>query len=201
MSAAGSRSSDSGLPPPPPSQAVRPSGVVASERLPLQRRDRPGFAPEFPHRSPVSDEGASLASALVTTIALDLDGALADTRALWRDWLEDAARRTRVALDDLPEDRVAAARVLDERLGDWRPLLERFAADRAPLHFRPRPDVGAALRRLQAAGTRVVVVTDAPGELAELALAHLGIARRVELGEAPPDAVVVRSRDQLLGLQ
>jgi VanZ family protein len=38
------RSSDSGLPLPPPSRLAA-SGVVAGERLPLQRRDRPGFAP------------------------------------------------------------------------------------------------------------------------------------------------------------
>jgi phosphoglycolate phosphatase-like HAD superfamily hydrolase len=136
----------------------------------------------------------------VASLALDLDDVLADTRSLWRDWLEDAARRARVALDDVPEDRVAAARILDERLGDWRPLLERFAADRAPLHFRPRADVGAALRRLHGAGNRIVVVTDAPRELADIALAHLGVARRVELGEAPPDAVTVHSREELLAL-
>jgi phosphoglycolate phosphatase-like HAD superfamily hydrolase len=140
----------------------------------------------------VSSPGASL--------ALDLDDVLADTRPLWRDWLADAARRARVDLDDLPDDRAAAAHVLDERLGDWRPLLERFAADRAPLHFRPRADVGAALRRLQAAGNRIVVVTDAPRGLAEIALAHLGVARRVELGEPPPDAVVVHSREELVAL-
>ena len=135
------------------------------------------------------------------SLALDLDAVLVDTRPIWRDWVEDAARRARVSLDDLPEDRAAAVGVLDERLGDWRPLLVRFAADRAPLHFRPRADVGAALRRLHAAGNRIVVVTDAPRELAEIALAHLGVARRVELGEAPADAVVVHSRDELLGLQ
>jgi VanZ family protein len=38
------RSSDSGLPLPPPSR-LGASGVVAGERLPLQRRDRPGLAP------------------------------------------------------------------------------------------------------------------------------------------------------------
>ena len=134
------------------------------------------------------------------SIALDLDDVLADTRPLWRDWLADAARRARVDLDDVPEDRTAAAQLLDERLGDWRPLLERFAADRAPLHFRPRPDVGAAVRRLHAAGNRLVVVTDAPRELAEIALAHLGVARRVQLGEPPPDAVVVHSREELVTL-
>ena len=140
----------------------------------------------------MSSHGASL--------ALDLDDVLADTRPLWRDWLADAARRARVELGDLPEDRAAAARILDERLGDWRPLLERFAADRAPLHFRPRPDTGAALRRLHAAGNRIVVVTDAPRELAEIALAHLGVARHVELGEAPTDAITVRSREELVTL-
>jgi phosphoglycolate phosphatase-like HAD superfamily hydrolase len=137
-------------------------------------------------------------------LALDLDGVLADTRPLWDAWLEDAARRTRVALD-VPEDREAAAVVLDEALGDWRPLLTRFAADRAPLWIRPRPDTNAALRRLVAAGARIGVFSDAPRELAEIALAHAGAARQVEvvgtlaevraaLGE---DVVVVASRQQL----
>ena len=127
---------------------------------------------------------------------------------MWRDWLEDAARRARVPLDEVPEDRIAAAAVLDERLGDWRPLLERFAADRAPLHFRPRAEVSAALRRLAGAGTRIGVVTDAPRELADIALAHLGVARsvsavgtladvRAELGDG---VRVVHSRDELATL-
>jgi phosphoglycolate phosphatase-like HAD superfamily hydrolase len=109
----------------------------------------------------------------------------------------------------VPDDRGAAAAVLDERLGDWRPLLQRFANDRAPLHFRPRAEVSALLRRLQGAGTRIGVFTDAPVELAEVALAHVGAARRVtavgtldevlrELGE---EAVVVRSRDELANLR
>jgi phosphoglycolate phosphatase-like HAD superfamily hydrolase len=139
--------------------------------------------------------------AVPAPIVVDLDAALADTRPVWRDWLEDAARRARVSLGAVPEDRRAAAAVLDEALGDWRPLLERFAADRAPLYFRPRPDVNAVLRRLHAAGTRVVVVTDAPRELSELALAHLGIARLVELGDAPDGAKVLRSRDELVALR
>jgi phosphoglycolate phosphatase-like HAD superfamily hydrolase len=145
---------------------------------------------------------------VVDAIALDLDAVLADTRPLWNDWLEDAARRTRVDLD-VPEDRGEAAALLDERLGDWRPLLERFAADRGPLHFRPRAETGAALRRLEGAGVRIGVFTDAPRELAEVALAHAGAARRVEvvgplddvLRELGPGAVVVRSRDELAGLQ
>ena len=141
-------------------------------------------------------------------IALDLDAVLADTRPLWRDWLEDAGRRARVDLGDLPEDRAAAALVLDERLGDWRPLLERFASDRAPIHFRPRGETGAALRRLRDAGARVGAFTDAPRELAELALAHAGAARRIDvvgtlddvLADLGADALVVHSRGELLSL-
>jgi phosphoglycolate phosphatase-like HAD superfamily hydrolase len=140
----------------------------------------------------------------VTSLALDLDTVLADTRPLWRDWLEDVARRAHVPLD-VPEDRVAAVPLLDERLGDWRPLLQRFADDRAPVHFRPRAETGALLRRAQAAGVRVGVFTDAPRELADVALAHVGAARRVEavgtledvLAALGPGATVVRSRDEL----
>jgi len=137
-------------------------------------------------------------------LALDLDGVLADTRPLWEAWLEDAARRARVELD-VPEDREAAAGVLDEALGDWRPLLARFAADRAPLWFRPRADTNAALRRLAAAGARIGVFSDAPRELAEIALAHAGAAREVEVVGTLGDvqvalggkAIVVRSREEL----
>ena len=140
-------------------------------------------------------------------IALDLDTVLADTRPLWRDWLEDVARRTRVELD-VPEDRAAAAGELDELLGDWRPLLERFAADRGPVYFRPRAETSALLRHLQASDVRIGVFTDAPRELTEIALAHVGAARRVAvvgpldevLRELGAGAVVVRSRDQLAGL-
>jgi len=140
--------------------------------------------------------------------ALDLDGVLADTRPLWDAWLEDAARRARVELD-VPADREAAAAVLDEALGDWRPLLARFAADRAPLWIRPRPDTNAALRQLVAAGARIGVFSDAPHELAEIALAHAGVTRQVEvvgtLAEVEAalgaQTVVVRSREELVTLR
>jgi phosphoglycolate phosphatase-like HAD superfamily hydrolase len=144
----------------------------------------------------------------VGAIAVDLDGVLADTRPLWDAWLEDAARRARVELD-VPEDRQAAAPLLDEALGDWRPLLVRFAADRAPLWIRPRADTNAVLRRLVSAGARVGVFSDAPRELVEIALAHAGAARQVgvvgTLAEVEAalgaDAVVVRSREELTGLR
>ena len=134
------------------------------------------------------------------TVAIDLD-VLGDTRPLWRDWLADAARVFDV--EGLAEDRVAAAAELDARgAGNWRTLLERFAEDRAPVYLRPAAEVSAALRALQAEGTNVVVFTDAPLELARVALAQLGAARRVErveTGGAPANAdVVVRTRAELL---
>jgi phosphoglycolate phosphatase-like HAD superfamily hydrolase len=141
-------------------------------------------------------------------VAVDLDGVLADTRPLWEAWLEDAARRARVVLD-VPADREAAVAVLDGALGDWRPLLARFAADRAPLWIRPRAETNAVLRGFAAAGVRIGVFSDAPRELAEIALAHAGAARQVELvGSLAEvrvalgvDAVVVRSREELAGLR
>jgi len=144
----------------------------------------------------------------VRAAALDLDAVLGDTRLLWADWLEDAARRMRVELGDVPDDRTAAAALLDERLGNWRVLLERFAEDRAPLYLRPNPEANALLRQLQAAGTRLGVFTDAPIELARVALGQLGAARRVETvgmldevrRELGPEAVVVRSRKDLFEL-
>jgi beta-phosphoglucomutase-like phosphatase (HAD superfamily) len=141
-------------------------------------------------------------------LALDLDGVLADTRPLWEAWLEEVARRAHVVLD-MPTDRTAAAGMLDEALGDWRPLLARFAADRAPLFARPRPDTNALLRRLAAGGARIGAFSDAPRELVEIALAHAGAARQVEVVGTLPEVqaalggdavIVVRSRQQLTAL-
>ncbi len=143
-------------------------------------------------------------------LAIDLDGALGDTRPLWDDWLEDAQRRMRLGDLTLPADRGAAAAELDSRAGNWRALLERFAEDRAPVYLRPDAAISSALRRL--ATLRIGVFTDAPVELARIALAHLGAARRVEvletgadalervLAKLGADALVIRTRDELLGL-
>jgi phosphoglycolate phosphatase-like HAD superfamily hydrolase len=144
----------------------------------------------------------------VRAVAVDLDGALGDTRPLWEAWLEDARRRLRVELD-VPADRGAAPAVLDGAIGNWRTLLERFAEDHAPVFLRPSAEASASLRRLQAAGARIGVFTDAPEELARVALAQLGALRRLEALEAGdgaldrllarlgPDADVVRLPDEL----
>ena len=65
------------------------------------------------------------------------------------------------------------------------------------------------MRRLDGAGVRIGAFTDAPRELAEMALAHVGAARRVSvvgsldevLRELGPGAVVVRTRAELADLQ
>lgn len=143
-------------------------------------------------------------------VAVELD-ALGDTRPLWQAWLADVARILDVAA--LPGDRAAAAASLDARgSGNWRTLLERFAEDRAPVYLRPAAEISAALRRLQAAGGRIGVFTDAPEELTRVALAQLGAARRVEVvvaGERAlerlldtlgTDTAVVRTRTELVTL-
>jgi phosphoglycolate phosphatase-like HAD superfamily hydrolase len=138
----------------------------------------------------------------VTAVAVDLDGALGDTSRLWHDWLEDAGRRARVDVT-----------ALDEELPNWRRLLQRFAEERAPVYLRPDAEATAALRRLHRSGARIGVFTNAPEELARVALAQLGAARRVELLETGEDALerllarlgadarVVRTRAQLIDLR
>jgi phosphoglycolate phosphatase-like HAD superfamily hydrolase len=155
----------------------------------------------------------------VKAIAIDLDGALGDTRPLWKEFLADAARRfaTIAPLDPerLPADRGEAAeldRWAAEGVGDWRGALTRFAEDRAPVFLRPNAEASASLRMLEAAGYRIGVFTDAPEELACAALSQLGAARRVEALEAGagarerllarlgPDAKVASSRHALVNI-
>ena len=149
----------------------------------------------------------------MTVLLVDLDGVLGDTRPLWHAWLVHAARVLGVEPEALPDDRGAAAEALDARgAGNWRALLERFAEDRAPVYLRPAADASIALRRLAASDARIGVFTDAPEELARVALAHLGAERRVEALEAgaealqrlrsrlgSEDASVIRTRDELVG--
>jgi phosphoglycolate phosphatase-like HAD superfamily hydrolase len=133
-------------------------------------------------------------------VAIDL-AALGDVGPLWHDWLDDASRRFRVDVS-----------ALDEQLPNWRPLLERFAEERAPVYLRRDADVTAALRRLHAAGVRVGVFSDAPAELTTIALSHLGADGRVDVVESGDrardrlitalgeDTVVVETRAELVGL-
>jgi phosphoglycolate phosphatase-like HAD superfamily hydrolase len=114
----------------------------------------------------------------VTALAIDLDGVLGDTKPLWEAFLTDVSRRAHVN----PER-------LEDELPNWRALLERFAEDHAPVYLRPSAPATAALRGLQADGVQVGVFTDAPEELARVALAHLGGARRIDVLEAGPGAL------------
>jgi phosphoglycolate phosphatase-like HAD superfamily hydrolase len=147
----------------------------------------------------------------VTAILVDLDGALGDTRPLWEDWLADAARVLGVDPEALPADRGAAAEALDAAgAGNWRTLLERFAAGRAPVYLRPNAEASAAVRKLVAAGHVIGVYTDAPAELGRIAASQLGVARRLTTLESGSgaldrletafgrDAKVVRTRAELV---
>ena len=138
-----------------------------------------GTVPDL-HRVPQPLAGCSAepSIALVETLTLDLDAELGDTMPLWRAWLADASRV--LELDGLPEERAAAVEELDRRGGNWRTLLERYAEDNAAVHLRRAGGVNAALRRVKAEGKRIVAVTDAPEELARVALVQLGAARYVD---------------------
>jgi phosphoserine phosphatase len=126
----------------------------------------------------------------VSGYVVDLDAALGDTRPLWEDWLASAAPVLGVDPASLPADRGTAAAALDATgAGNWRTLLERFAEDRAPVYLRPSGEAAAALRRLVASGARVVLVSDAPVELARIAAAQLGALRQVEALEAGAGAL------------
>jgi phosphoglycolate phosphatase-like HAD superfamily hydrolase len=143
-------------------------------------------------------------------VAIDLDGALADTRPLWDAWLEATAGILGVSADELPPDRGAAADELDRLgAGNWRTLLARFAEDRAAVFLRRDAGVSAALRGLGSSGRRVGVFTDAPDALARVALAQLGVERQVAavetgsralerlLDRLGADADVIRTRAEL----
>jgi phosphoglycolate phosphatase-like HAD superfamily hydrolase len=112
----------------------------------------------------------------MNAVAISL-AALGDMEPLWRDWLDDARRRYRVDGD-----------ALDQELPNWRELVERFAEERAPVYFRRDADVSSTLRQLRASGTRIGVFTDAPAELARVALSHLGAERHIEVLESGPQA-------------
>ena len=143
-------------------------------------------------------------------VAIDLDGALGDTRPLWDEWLSSMGALLGVDPVELPADRGEAAAELDRRgAGNWRTLLERFAEERAPVYLRRDAAVSAAVRSLSAAGCEIGVFTDAPEPLARVALAQLGADRRVAgletgtgalerlVGRLGDGTAVVETRDDL----
>jgi phosphoglycolate phosphatase-like HAD superfamily hydrolase len=159
-----------------------------------------------------------VATVALRAVAIDLDAVLGDTRPLWEAFLADAARRyasiAPLDISSVPVDRGEAAATLDRwaesGVGDWRGALERFAEDHAPVYLRPNAEAAAALRAIAANGVQVGVYTDAPEELARIALEHLGASRRVELVESGtrarervlerlgPNATLVATRDGLV---
>jgi phosphoglycolate phosphatase-like HAD superfamily hydrolase len=149
-------------------------------------------------------------SATGSPVAVDLDGALGDTRPLWDAWLDSVSGLLGLEEDGLPDNRSEAATELDSRgAGNWRALLERFGEERAPVYLRRDPVSSAALRALATAGREIGVFTDAPEPLARVALAQLGADRRIsalETGDGAlerlletlgADAVVVRTPAEL----
>ena len=148
---------------------------------------------------------------MATPVALDLDGALCDTRPLWNDWLSAAQGTLGLDGAELPLDRGEAAAELDRR-GDanWRALLGRFSEERAAVYLRRDASTSAALKTLSSAGREIGVYTDAPEALATVALAQLGADRHVMAVETGAGALerllerlgdeteIVRNRDELL---
>lgn len=122
-------------------------------------------------------------------VAIDLDGAIADTRPVWDAWLGSAGAVLGVDVSSLPADRGAAAALLDEHAGNWRTLLERFCEERVAVYVRRDPSVSDALRALEAAGREIQVFTDAPEPLARLVLAQVGADRRISGLAAGSDAL------------
>ena len=138
-------------------------------------------------------------------VAIDLDGALGDTRPLWNAWLSSAGALLGVDPVELPADRGEAAAELDRRgAGNWRTLLERFSEERAPVYLRRDAAASAALRSLAAAGREIGVFTDAPEPLARVALAQLGADRRVatlETGTGALERLLARLGDDAAVLE
>lgn len=143
-------------------------------------------------------------------LAIELD-ALGDTRPLWAAWIDSARGVLELDPTSLPDDRAEAAAALDRAgAGNWRVLLERFSEDHAPAYLRRDARTSAALQALVRRGTTIGVFTDAPAELARVALTQLGATRRVSLLESGSgalerllaalgvDADVVRTRADLL---
>jgi phosphoglycolate phosphatase-like HAD superfamily hydrolase len=140
---------------------------------------------------------------------------LAPTGALFAEAVDHVARKLGRAKPfpsaPLPNDRTAAVAALDAWAGsdvDWRGEVRRYYEEHIPVHVRPAAAVNATLRRLHAAGVRLVWATPGPAETTDVLLHHLGVTRLVdEVLVAPsaaeaagPGAAAIESLDQLLEL-
>jgi len=112
---------------------------------------------------------------------------LTPTDALFEEAAEHVARKLGRAKPfpsaPLPTDRAAAVAALDAWAGtdvDWRGELRRYYEEHIPVRVRPAATVNATLRRLHAAGVRLVWATPGPVEATDVLLHHLGIARLVD---------------------
>ncbi len=148
--------------------------------------------------------------------------ALAPADALFRAGVERVVAKLGRAkpLDggSLPEERAAVIAALDgwaDGAVDWRGELRRYYEEHIPVHVRPSATVNTTLRRLKAAGIRLVWWSPGPAEATDVLLHHLGLARMlddvvvggsataaiVELGLEPADVTVVTDGvDQLVEL-
>ena len=138
----------------PSSDEIHQTFVPGRAGLAARRRDRRGRR-RLRGRALARAPLAPAARVSGAPVAIDLDGALGDTRPLWQAWLESVSGLLGVEDGGLPDDRGAAAAELDRRgAGNWRALLERFGEERAPVYLRRDPGASAALRALAHRRTR-----------------------------------------------
>jgi phosphoglycolate phosphatase-like HAD superfamily hydrolase len=121
--------------------------------------------------------------------------ALAPTGALFEEAVEHVARKLGRAKPfpsgPLPDDRTAAVAALDAWAGsdvDWRGELRRYYEEHIPVRIRPAAAVNATLRRLHAAGVRLVWATPGPAQATDVLLHHLGVARLIDEVVVAPSA-------------
>ncbi|HET7171412.1 MAG TPA: hypothetical protein VFI18_07235 [Gaiellales bacterium] len=125
---------------------------------------------------------------------------LTPTDALFEEAAEHVARKLGRAKPfpaaPLPADRAAAVAALDAWAAtdvDWRGELRRYYEEHIPVRVRPAATVNATLRRLHAAGVRLVWATPGPAEATDVLLHHLGIAKLIDevvVAPTPADAAV-----------
>jgi phosphoglycolate phosphatase-like HAD superfamily hydrolase len=131
---------------------------------------------------------------------------LAPTGALFQEAVEHVTRKLGRAKAfpsaPLPDGRADAVATLDAWAGsdvDWRGELRRYYEAHIPVHVRPAAAVNATLRRLHAAGVRLVWASPGPDEATEVLLHHLGVARLVDEVVIATSAADAASRLGLAG--